>query len=292
MSEKDYLTENQIILAHSPFKKFNHFKNNLIICTGILKIKEIMKSYGFNKFITVEEFFLIFPNHLPHFLRKFDQQKREEAILEVENRLNFKLEEDFRYKDTIVNNYGSKFQKVYKPFKIDKVFILTDVSNWESNIQILSDILISKSGIPGTISDKQEIELFVAANDLVYKGDFNINRLGLGSFNRSLTHIFKQQYNIDLKMNIVGKPNKLIFDFAKETLFKFTNTCENTDLYMVGDNPEVDIKGGKESGFKTCLVKTGVWNGSENHLKYPADYFVNCVQEGVNSILKENGYNI
>ena len=59
-------------------------------------------------------------------------------------------------------------------------------------------------------------------------------------------------------------------------------------LYMVGDSPDSDIKGGKENGFKTLLVKTGNYKHNETKLNEwnTPDYIVEDVYEAVDKILK------
>ena len=44
---------------------------------------------------------------------------------------------------------------------------------------------------------------------------------------------------------------------------------------MIGDNPSSDIAGAINAGWKSILVKTGVFQGPENDPTYPADYIVN-----------------
>ena len=68
--------------------------------------------------------------------------------------------------------------------KIDTILLLTDVIQWEFHIQLLSDLIISCNGIPGTIRKKDEpqsVEVHVGCKDLVYKDAFNIPRIGAGS---------------------------------------------------------------------------------------------------------------
>ncbi|THG07331.1 hypothetical protein TEA_012769 [Camellia sinensis var. sinensis] len=44
-------------------------------------------------------------------------------------------------------------------------------------------------------------------------------------------------------------------------------------LYIIGDNPSVDIKGAKQAGHPwfSILTRTGVFKGKENHAEHPAD---------------------
>jgi hypothetical protein len=75
--------------------------------------------------------------------------------------------------------------------------VMTDVIRWEVNVQLISDIVISKDGVPGTIrssNEKQHVEFHVAAIDLLYKDHFHIPRIAAGkdfinqghSFSRSI----------------------------------------------------------------------------------------------------------
>ena len=52
---------------------------------------------------------------------------------------------------------------------------------------------------------------------------------------------------------------------------------------MIGDNPKVDILGGKRSGFKTILVKTGVYKGGNDE---GADWVVENFEEAIEKIIK------
>ena len=61
------------------------------------------------------------------------------------------------------------------------------------------------------------------------------------------------------------------------------------NIYMIGDNPKSDIKGGNDAGWITILVRTGMFQGKENDLTHPAKYVVNDFREAVDLILKKEG---
>ena len=59
---------------------------------------------------------------------------------------------------------------------------------------------------------------------------------------------------------------------------------------MVGDYPEIDIKGGKQNGMSTVLVESGLYNkeNSSSHsefLRY-ADFIVPNIKDAVELILR------
>lgn len=52
---------------------------------------------------------------------------------------------------------------------------------------------------------------------------------------------------------------------------------------MVGDNPEVDVRGASDAGhpWRSVLVRTGVFNGAGNYEFCPADIVVDHVAHAV-----------
>ena len=264
----------EIVMCHTPIKKYvNTHKDRMIIAAGIGDIPSILTSYGFKKFMTTDEYCQIYNHSLSHFLREESHEQIMKTKDIVEKRLNveFKLNHN----------------KVFTPFlKFDSIFVMTDVSRWEKSIQVLMDILISKDGTPGHLDfqDTQPVDMLVSAYDTWYKDDFPLNRLAGGGFVKSLELMFMETYQKSIDFEIIGKPSNKIFDYGKE-LVRQSHECDR--FYMVGDNPEVDIKGANNSNVESILVRTGVWHKHHNCLKNPAKNFVEDVNEAVNLILKK-----
>jgi len=59
-----------------------------------------------------------------------------------------------------------------------------------------------------------------------------------------------------------GKPSSLTYDFLK-TMLRDHPDCQGglSNIYMVGDNPASDIAGANGAGWKSILVRTGVYRG-------------------------------
>jgi ribonucleotide monophosphatase NagD (HAD superfamily) len=72
----------------------------------------------------------------------------------------------------------------------------------------------------------------------------------------------------------------------EEKILKDNSDVVISNFFMIGDNPNVDIKGANESGFVSVLVKTGVFEGEENDQLNPAKYVVKDVGEAVDLILR------
>ena len=51
------------------------------------------------------------------------------------------------------------------------------------------------------------------------------------------------------------------------------------NIYMVGDNPKSDIRGANQAGWKSILVKTGVFQGAVNDEEDPAKYVVDNMEQ-------------
>ncbi len=128
------------------------------------------------------------------------ENKTRTVRAEVENRLNKSLNEFL---------------------KIDSIVMLTDVIRWELNVQLISDILISKDGIPGSIrsqNEKQSVEFHLASEDLLYKDSFKIPRIAAGSFFFSLSHLFNLKYKRSVDYILYGKPSTKIFEYASNDI--------------------------------------------------------------------------
>jgi ribonucleotide monophosphatase NagD (HAD superfamily) len=87
-----------------------------------------------------------------------------------------------------------------------------------------------------------------------------------------------------------GKPERITYEYsmrlAQQTL---PEGLEISEFYMIGDNPNSDIKGAIGMGIKSILVKTGVWQGEGNCAEQPATYVVQDFWDAVQLILTEGG---
>ena len=106
--------------------------------------------------------------------------------------------------------------------KFEAIFMLTDVVKWEMNVQLFSDLLISKNGVQGTVRDidePQSVEFHLCCKDLIYKDDFPIPRIGAGAFWFSLEHLFMMKYKRKINYSLYGKPSTVIFEHASKLNF-------------------------------------------------------------------------
>ncbi|OEL22082.1 putative CDP-alcohol phosphatidyltransferase class-I family protein C22A12.08c [Dichanthelium oligosanthes] len=131
---------------------------------------------------------------------------------------------------------------------------------------------------------------------------FPSERLGMGAFRIALESIFNQINDHPLKYTTYGKPNPLVFKNAANILEKLVmsmypnsqtlmelNDCQFSTIYMVGDNPKVDINGASKAGhpWSSVLTRTGVFRGKVNDPHFPADAVVDTVEDAINYILEK-----
>lgn len=129
--------------------------------------------------------------------------------------------------------------------------------------------------------------------DLVWANQYPIPRLGQGALQASINAILTQMFGhglADIGSTVIGKPHKFTYDYASRVLGRFHETVSATPLqtvFMVGDNPESDIRGANSHGWASMLVRTGVFRGDGNSAKYPAKFVCQDVYEAVQRAMAE-----
>lgn len=256
------------------------FENELIIATGKGEPAVVMSEYGFKKVLSLDEYASYFENIDP-----VSQYKMWTAKQESGNGSDPKK---------LVPKYNATSDRV------KAAFVVSDPVDWGRDIQVLCDIL-RYGGLPGR-KNTQQPPLYFAADDLEYQAAFPFERLGMGAFRIALESVFNRIHCNALEYVSFGKPNPFVFKNAEAILRQLQSSCndnaiDNGDvgsnpfktIYMIGDNPFVDIKGARQAGHPwfSILTRTGVFKGKDNHAEFPADLVVDTVEEAVDYILKE-----
>jgi len=203
--------------------------------------------------------------------------------------------------------------------KIDAVFIFNDPRDWALDSQIILDLLLSSQGILGTYSEKNgdktlpnngwqqdgQPALIFSNPDLFWAAAYHMPRLGQGGFRAALEGVWKDTTDgAYLEKKVIGKPYPETYAFAERVLQKhraellgrnFDNISKLHRVFMVGDNPESDIRGANEfnspNGTEWCsvLVKTGVYRDGSIP-KYEPKSIVDDVLAAVKWALEKEGY--
>ncbi|GKA96104.1 putative hydrolase family protein [Tanacetum coccineum] len=265
--------------GHSHIRKslLKRFENELIVATGKGEPAVVMSEYGFKKVISLDEYASFFNSIDP--LSPYKTWTTKQPFHEQ------------RSSSESVPDFDVTSERV------KAAFVVSD--------PVLCDILRS-GGLPGEKSEHQP-DMYFAADDLEYQAVFPSERLGMGAFRIALESIFNSIHHKPLEYTSFGKPNPFVFknaEFILKQLQLMTSDCDVTEghkdttshhfetLYMIGDNPSVDIKGAKQAGHPwfSILTRTGVFRGKENHTVYPADQIVDTVEEAVEYILQREGH--
>ncbi|XVE79693.1 hypothetical protein DITRI_Ditri14bG0078400 [Diplodiscus trichospermus] len=261
------ISPSQVLQGHSPFKQLvNRYENELIVAVGKGEPAAVMSEYGFKNVIPIDEYALCFDNIDP--LAPYKKWSTMEATVSSTRKRSINSE------------------------RVQAAFVVSDSVDWSRDIQVLCDILRT-GGLPGSEEGPQP-PLYFAHDDLKYQGAFPSERFGMGAFRIALESIFNSIHTRALRYTSLGKPNPVAFKNAevvlKQLASPFSGNHEFQTLYMIGDNPLVDIKGACQAGnpWFPILTRTGVFKGDRhsNHSDFPANLVVDTVEEAVNFILR------
>lgn len=123
----------------------------------------------------------------------------------------------------------------------------------------------------------------------VWGNDFPVSRFGQGAFRAAFENVWTQTTGLPLECTVFGKPEGLTYEYAAEMLrSQFSNPDESkrAQVYMIGDNPESDIRGGRDFGWKTALVRTGVYRDAQGKPKYEPTMLVDDVEAAVKQAIE------
>lgn len=292
----------QIVQSHTPIKALalnNGFNRVLVLGGDGDNAREVAKDYGFHDVILPIDIVNDNPSVSPH----------------------------HRYTKEEFNKYAKPID-ITKP--IDAILVLNDPRDMNTDIQIVQDLLNSENGLIGTkrnihhIRNIEEpaIPIIFSNNDYVYVNDYNLPRFGQGEFRIITEKLYKISNNLKKHQKLetfkLGKPFKIQYDFAHHVLIDWNNKLINDEhllnhanqilpqlgskpnvtpfnkIYMIGDNPESDIKGANDNGWESVLLRTGVYKDEDYNtmIAKPTVGIFNNVEDAVIEILESNGIKV
>ncbi|KAL2223149.1 putative HAD superfamily hydrolase [Thermoascus aurantiacus ATCC 26904] len=271
-----------IIQSHSPFAEFvkgteeqSALEDKCVLVVGGEgdNCRQVAYRYGFKNVITPGDILTAYPSIWPFSKVFVDYYKQFAKPLP---------------KPIDLNNPANGL-------KIDAILVFNDPRDWGLDIQIIMDILLSSQGILGTLSDKNgradlpnrgyqqdgQPPLYFSNPDLWWAAGYHMPRLGQGGFREALEGVWAAttggpSKGVELKKTVVGKPYQCTYEFAEKQLIRNRSRIFHAEnlgplrrVYMVGDNPESDIRGANSyrskhgSEWYSILVRTGVYSGGE-----------------------------
>lgn len=220
------------------------------------------------------------------------------------------------------NELATLAQDVDLSQKFDAVLVFNDPRDMNTDMQIVSDLLNSENGVIGTKraiptkSDPQvpSVPIAFSNNDYLWANDYNLPRFGQGAFRMITETLYAATNGLNhtqkLKLTILGKPFKMQHDYAHWVLVEWEKIMRGHEphgfmpklgepvvdspfshIYMVGDNPELDIHGANVSGWESLLLRTGVYQDAdwEHTVHRPSAGVHDNVLVAVESVLAKHG---
>lgn len=177
--------------------------------------------------------------------------------------------------------YANPKERGFTNVNIEAIFVFADSRDWASDAQIILELLMSKNGRMGTVSDShtEGPPIFFAHNDVVWSTAYDLTRYGMGALRIMIEALYKASTGKTIDVTTYGKPSKTTFDYATRVLQQwckdlFNDPTPARTVYFVGDTPESDIRGSNEydehseSDWYSILVETGVYEpGTEPRYK-------------------------
>ncbi len=284
--------ERQLVLSHSPFRCLvEKYRDKLVLAVGgfAQHNRDTALDYGFNKVITTSDLIMAH-KHIHSQIEMTGDHHAEHARV---------LPED--------------------PMAVSLILVFSTPRDWFLDLQLISDLLLSRGGIVGTRSPKNgdkelpnygylqdgQPALWFANPDFEWASAYEQPRFSQGAFREALKGIWAHatKGQAELFYQTCGKPTKTTFQWGEQALHEYHQFAHADGhghvptiktVYMVGDNPESDIRGANghqsERGveWKSVLVETGMYVPGTEPAHKPTQIATD-VEDAVDWALKQEG---
>ncbi len=262
------ITTDMFMQSHTPFAELREYHDKTVLVVGgdYDKCQKVAQGYGFKNVVTPGDIYTAHPDIWP-FAKPFS---------------------------SVYSTFAKPLPRQINPdtpaesLKIDAIFVYNDPRDWGLDAHLILDLMLSSHGILGTLSPKNgdknlpnngylqdsQPALYYSNPDLWWASSYHLNRLGQGGFQAAFAGLWNEVTGgAKLTSTTIGKPTQATYEYA-ETLLRGRRkrlwgqvglNDPLREVFMVGDNPESDIRGANEyrsphgSVWTSILVKTGVW---------------------------------
>lgn len=249
----------QFMQSHTPFKDFvPHYDRILVVGGDKERCREVAEYYGANDIIIPADIVATHPHITPY----------------------------TAHTHSIAEDGGHEIKDLSKPF--DAIFVFADSRDATTDTQIIVDLLVSDKGVLGTRAQNPTgpaMPIYFSNGDLQWMTDYDIPRLGQGAVITMVEALFKNLTGHDLPNTVIGKPTKITYDYATRVLQRWSDKHID-EIYMVGDNQHSDIRGANDYGWKSVLVRTGVYQDGDPMITNPT-FVCDDVLDAVNTALAD-----
>ncbi|XP_034391376.1 haloacid dehalogenase-like hydrolase domain-containing 5 isoform X2 [Cyclopterus lumpus] len=211
------VSPDQVVLSHSPLRMFTQFHKMRVLVSGQGPIEEVAHNLGFQEVVTI------------------DMLREAYSLLDV-------VDHSRRPKDNIPSTKGLP--------PIDAVILFGEPIRWETNLQLIVDVLQTNGNPDDAWSSMRypHIPVLACNMDLLWMAEAKNPRFGHGMFLVCLESLYKKVTGYDLKYEaLIGKPSVVTYNYAEMLISQQAERLGwNTPvkrLYAIGDNPMSDIYG-------------------------------------------------
>ncbi|TRY63500.1 hypothetical protein TCAL_00409 [Tigriopus californicus] len=211
------VTEDQVVMSHSPLKMFTKYHNRHVLVTGQGPVAEIAANLGFTNITTISQLRHAFPS-----LDVVDHKRRRTAPCSFET---------------------------YFP-RIEAVVLFGEPIRWETPLQLLIDVLTTQ-GLPCQAPKTvpyPHIPILACNMDLQWMAEAVLPRFGHGAFLTCLENLYQKITGHDLVYSaLIGKPSEITYRHSEHMLQaaakKIGLDQPVQSIYCIGDNVCTDIFG-------------------------------------------------
>lgn len=319
LGKHDDIIRGRMILSHTPMSAWDDSLKNdgTVLITGSHpeQARQIALDYGFKRVVTPGDILAACRDVYPFELTKDGLHGKHVPLPDGKRMLN------------LADPYTTDIPE--DALKIDQIFIWNDPRDWSVDTQIIHDLLISHKGYFGTVSRKNgdkslpnngwqqdgQPGLWISNMDLLWKTNYPLNRFGTGAFMEALKGLWSTTTDgMELQFDALGKPSNHTYKYAHDRLLKYYHdmACHRGQgdkdhdatkchplrrVYMIGDNPESDIRGANDfnaddgTEWIPILVRTGVWRqtATEQEPRHKPAVIVDDVVDAVVWALNNEG---
>ncbi|XP_029006781.1 haloacid dehalogenase-like hydrolase domain-containing 5 isoform X2 [Betta splendens] len=203
----------QVVLSHSPLKMLKSFHDKCVLVSGQGPVADIANTLGFQKVMSMEQ-----------------------------------LRQNHPQLDMVDHNRRPTLPSSSLPTlpKIEVIILFGEPVRWETNLQLLVDVLLT-NGSPGcehTQVSSGHLPVLACNMDLTWMAEAPSPRFGHGMFLLCLESVYRKLTGQDLQYQaLLGKPSLLTYQYAEHLLRLQNHNHTLTTIYAVGDNLMTDIYG-------------------------------------------------
>ncbi|KAJ8361088.1 hypothetical protein SKAU_G00176130 [Synaphobranchus kaupii] len=211
------ISQDQVMMSHSPLRMFKKYHEKCVLVSGQGPVLDIAKNLGFVKVLSIDM-----------------------------------LREAFPLLDMVDHNRRPKLpsSSIANLPKVEAVILFGEPIRWETNLQLIIDILLTNGNLSSVHQNQKLRHLPVLAcnMDLMWMAEAQSPRFGHGTFLVCLENIYKKITGKEVKYEaLMGKPSELTYHYA-EYLIRDQAAQRGwrtpiTSLYAIGDNLMTDIYG-------------------------------------------------